>query len=92
MKFTTSVDADQSFMIDRTDTTLDLSYISRELLKKEGVYSGGWLRARVGKQTLKNVFYIYSSLLCCIFCSLLLPLLLRIVIISGSNGIAIVNE
>ena len=34
------MDADQSFMIDRTDTTLDLSYISRELLKKEGVYSG----------------------------------------------------
>ena len=64
MKFTTSVDADQSFMIDRTDTTLDLSYISRELLKKEGVYSGGWLRARVGKQTLKNVFYIILP--CCV--------------------------
>ena len=52
-------------MIDRTDTTLDLSYISRELLKKEGVYSGGWLRARVGKQTLKNVFYIIFFLVAC---------------------------
>ena len=39
MKFTTSVDADQSFMIDRTDTTLDLSYISRELIRKTFLYS-----------------------------------------------------
>ena len=35
MKFTTPVGADQSFMIDRTDTTLDLSYISRELIRKK---------------------------------------------------------